>query len=175
MTRSSADLACRIESIVGVPEGNENVCVDGSSHRPRILRTQRLIPCRPAEIPGVPMPRNFSNGLSNFTALTRTSEPFCSNSRWSPGRNPSARRISCGTVTWPLLVIFGRLVTPPHFTIMLLTFGEPFVTDRIPHVRESRDYETAFCVDDSVTCGRRSALRECIAKWGRPKERKRLR
>jgi hypothetical protein len=70
------------------------------------------------------MPRYFSNGLRVRTGRTRTPLPSFSNSSRSPGRTPRARRISCGTVICPLLVMRAcfftailQFLTLPHSSL----------------------------------------------------------
>src|SRR5207245_8001387 len=60
----SSDL---IQGVVLTPECNKDVRIDSCSHRPRSSRTHRRTAFRPREIPGVPIPRYFSNGLLVLT------------------------------------------------------------------------------------------------------------
>src|SRR5207237_8907694 len=92
-------------SIVLVPDSNEHVAVNGGTHLPRNSRTHLTTAFLPRAMPGPPMPRYFSNGLLVRTGRTRTPPPSLSKSNLSPGCTPSALRISCGTVIWPLLVM----------------------------------------------------------------------
>ena len=108
-----------IGRIVRVPKRNKNVRVNRGGHRPRILRMYRRMAFLPDGTPGFPIPLNFSNRLSVRTGVTRTAAPSCSKIRLSPGRSPSARRISCGTVICPLLVIRAFLFRAPFFISLL--------------------------------------------------------
>src|SRR5271154_1479622 len=123
-------LGQQIERIVPVPERRDDVRVDRRRHCPRNLRIWRRIPFLPEGIPGFPIPRNFSNGSSIRTGVTRTSAPSCSKSKLSPGRTPRARRISCGTVIWPLLVIRAFFRTA-IFRISLPYHNSPYLRSSI--------------------------------------------
>ena len=93
---------------------------------PRNSQTQWRTALRPEGMPGFPMPRCFPNGLSALRGRIRTPLLSLSNSSRSPGRTPSVRRMSRGTVIWPLLVIRACFCTAtllPFFSIILLTFG----------------------------------------------------
>src|SRR5438128_8964942 len=115
----------RIQRFVFVPQRCQDVRINRRGHRPRSSRTQRTTPFLPRAIPELPMPRYFSNGLLILTGRTRTSLPSFAKSSLSPAPTPSARRISCGTVTCPLLVIrasFFMLNLPiPYSSTLLLT------------------------------------------------------
>src|SRR4029077_6978326 len=90
-----------------IPKSHNDISVDGCRHRPRSSRNQRTIPFLPESIPGFPIPLNFANGLLVLTGRTRTPFSSPSNTKLSPGRTPSTRRISRGTVICPLLVILA--------------------------------------------------------------------
>jgi len=106
-------------------EGNKDVAVNGCRHRPRISRTHRLIPFLPELIPGFPIPRYLVNGLSVLTGRTRIPFSSLSNSNLSPGRTPSTRRTSRGTVIWPLLVILACFCNG-HLPSSLLHHRPPY-------------------------------------------------
>ncbi len=84
---------------------------DRGSHLPRVCLVQRLIAFLPDRIPGFPIPRYLANGLSILTGRTRTPLSSLSKISRSPERTPSMRRISCGTVICPLLVILTCFCT----------------------------------------------------------------
>ena len=94
---------------VRVPQGDNDVRVDRGCHRqsmwPRISRSHRLMAFLPEGIPGLPMPRYFSNTLWLRTGRICTPLLSLSNRSRSPGRTPKIRRTSMGTVICPLLVI----------------------------------------------------------------------
>lgn len=72
----------------------------------------------PEGIPGFPIPLNLANGLLFLIERTRTPTRSSSNIRLSPGLIPRTRRISCGTVIWPLLVTRARFFTlAPRFLL----------------------------------------------------------
>src|SRR5579863_3018456 len=102
---------------VTVPESNNDIGVEGGGHRPRKSRTQRITSLRPDASPGLPIPLNFANGLFVLTGRTRIPFSSPSNIRRSPGRTPSTRRTSRGTVICPLLVIFACFTKVPHLLI----------------------------------------------------------
>jgi hypothetical protein len=83
----------------------KDVSVERGCHEPRISRMCLSTAFLPAETPRVPMPLYFANGLFARTGRTRNPVRSFSKSNLSPGRTPRARRISCGTVICPLLVI----------------------------------------------------------------------
>ena len=97
--------------------------INSCRHRPRSSRTHRIIPPLPEPIPGFPIPLNFANGLLVLTGRTRTPFSSLSNSNLSPGRTPSTRRTSRGTVICPLLVILACFsnTSPPRFPTLLQT------------------------------------------------------
>jgi hypothetical protein len=117
----------RIQGIACIPISDEHIAVNRGSHRPRSWRIARTMALRPEGIPGLPIPRYFSKGLLARKGLTRNSDPSCSKTNLSPGRTPSARRTSWGTVIWPLLVIraffFRATFAIPYFSTCLLTFA----------------------------------------------------
>ncbi len=94
---------------VRVPQGDNDVRVDRGGHDqslwPRISRSHRLMAFLPDGIPGLPIPRYFSNTLWLRTGRTCTPLLSLSNRSRSPGRTPKIRRTSTGTVICPLLVI----------------------------------------------------------------------
>src|ERR1017187_1014240 len=92
---------------IPVPERHDDISVNSCRHCPRSSRTHRIIPSLPEPIPGFPIPLNFANGLLVLTGRTRTPFSSLSNSNLSPGRTPSTRRTSRGTVICPLLVILA--------------------------------------------------------------------
>src|ERR1700683_214508 len=107
----------QIEGLVFVPEGNKDVSVERGCHEPRISRMCLSTAFLPAATPRVPMPLYFANGLFARTGRTRIPVRSFSKSNLSPGRTPRARRISCGTVICPLLVIracFFIVAAPLH-------------------------------------------------------------
>ena len=79
------------------------------------------------------MPRYFSNGLRVRTGRTRTLTLSLSKSNLSPGRTPSARRISCGTVICPLLVMRAIffMIGSPFLTIAYHSLPEQAPTCRL--------------------------------------------
>lgn len=125
------------ESLVRVPQGNDDVRVDGSIHGSRSLRTDRITASRPEAIPGFPMPRYFPNGLLTLTGRTLILFPSPSNSSLSPGRTLKARRISSGTVICPLLVMracFCISTSHPYFITTLLTC---YLDSRLSHLPQA--------------------------------------
>src|ERR1035438_5135556 len=79
----------------------------------------------PDGIPGLPMPRYFSNTPWLRTGRICTPLLSVSKSNRSPSRTPSRRRTSMGTVIWPLLVIlacFCMAIPIPYFSIISLTW-----------------------------------------------------
>lgn len=112
---------CRI----AVPKSDNNVGIQCSCHVPRISLTQRRMAFLPEPIPRFPMPRYLANGLPVLTGRTRTPFLSLSNNSVSPGWTPSTFRIACGTVIWPLVVIFACFSTslPP---ISLLQYTPPY-------------------------------------------------
>src|SRR5712692_10046888 len=122
-------LCQRIEGVVSVPQSHNDIRVDCGGHWPRNSRTRRRMAFLPDGVLGFPIPRYRAKGLLDLTGRTRTPLPSFSKSNLSPGRTPSARRISFGTVTCPLLVIracfFTRSPPSPYFSTRLLTFRYP--------------------------------------------------
>ena len=112
---------------IPIPERHDDISVNSCRHCPRSSRTHRIIPSLPEPIPGFPIPLNFANGLLVLTGRTRTPFSSLSNSNLSPGRTPSTRRTSRGTVICPLLVILAcfsntsppRFLTLPHTLLTL--------------------------------------------------------
>ena len=102
---------------IPIPERHDDISVNSCRHCPRSSRTHRIIPSLPEPIPGFPIPLNFANGLLVLTGRTRTPFSSLSNSNLSPGRTPSTRRTSRGTVICPLLVILACFsnTSPPRF------------------------------------------------------------
>src|ERR1035441_7461493 len=110
---------------IPIPERHDDIGVNSCRHCPRSSRTHRIIPSLPEPIPGFPIPLNFANGLLVLTGRTRTPFSSLSNSNLSPGRTPSTRRTSRGTVICPLLVILACF-SNAHLRDSLLYHTAPY-------------------------------------------------
>jgi hypothetical protein len=61
------------------PEARQTIAQGAWNHRPRSFRIQALIAFLPLPIPGLPMPRYCSKGLTARTTEMRSSSPSYSN------------------------------------------------------------------------------------------------
>lgn len=90
-----------------------------NTYSPRSSRNHFWMPFLPFPIPGFPIPRYFSNGLSSRTAVNRAPAPSSSKANQSPARTPNRRRISSGIVTRPPLSTFAffRIALPQFLSL----------------------------------------------------------